>query len=179
MHTTLKIGLVSPLFVANMVCILDRYSYLLLWILSARSSARVPLLGTWQHPQHPHYSLPSNMELQKRLELEAKLTGNMLRLAIDVCSSNLVESVAVLREELDEGNLDSLFPQLVLIKVQKALDGQTFQRTDAQVTTTRASRPAAKNESKGTDLPAGRVYAAFISHKKVRDTYTRSVTKVP
>ena len=117
--------------------------------------------------------LPSKMELQKWLELEAKLTGNKLRLAIDLCSSNLVESVADLREQFEIGNLDTLFPQLVLrSKVQEALGG--FHRADAQITTAHASRPAAKNKSQRTDLPAGRVYAAFISHKKVRDTCTFS-----
>ena len=123
------------------------------------------------------------MELQKWLELEAKLTGNKLSLAIDLCSSNLVESVADMRNQYEEGNLYELFPQLVLRKaIEKALNGsgsklvsqQTSHRADPQPTQTKSSRLAAKNESKGTDLPAGRVYAAFISHKKVRDTCTFS-----
>ena len=126
------------------------------------------------------------MELQKWLELEANLTGNKLRLAIDLCSSNLVESMADMRNQYEEGNLYELFPQLVLRKaIEKALNGsgsklvsqQTSHLADPQPTQAKSSRPATNNDSKGTDLPAGRVYAAFISHKKVRDT-ARSVTKV-
>ena len=112
-------------------------------------------------------------ELHQWLKDEAKLDGAKLAKALQICDDNLCETLEDLREQHSAGDLGEMFPQMVLRrKIETALGGDNnvsdATKTMISVSTKHeSSRPTAKSQSKGTDLPPGKDYAAFISHKKV------------
>ena len=112
-------------------------------------------------------------ELYRWLKDEAKLDGGKLAKAVQICEDNFCETLRDLRDQHLAGDLEKMFPQMVIRrKIDTALGGGhsiLVENTTVSVPTKHdSSRPVAKYESKGTDLPPDRDYAAFISHKKVK-----------
>ena len=113
-------------------------------------------------------------ELYQWLKDEAKLDGGKLAKAEESCSDACAESVQDLKVAHGRGRLAEVFPQAIIRqKIERALGGVSkisgvIKTIASTPTKHESSRPVAKYESKGTDLPPDRDYAAFISHKKVK-----------
>ena len=114
-------------------------------------------------------------ELREWLEHMAGLSGAKLRAAISQCEANLVENVQDLRDALGEGDLIAIFPQTMLRrKIENALNGSTpAPRAQPEPKPTPPPKPTQVEDppSTGRQLPPGKVYGTFASHKKQHSTF--------
>ena len=114
-------------------------------------------------------------ELREWLEHTAGLSGAKLRAAISQCEANLAENVQDLRDEYEQGRLPEMVPQTVIRgKIENALNGSTpAPRAQPEPKPTPPPKPTQVEDplSTGRQLPPGKVYGTFASHKKQHSTF--------